>query len=85
MPHLMNCPHSEAGWCLACVKQEHEKHERLTTACANLVRTSHRMMRPFSERGAKDVGVQASADQWGAAWAEMRTALAELGVELPKV
>ena len=21
MPHLMNCPHSEDGWCLNCVKE----------------------------------------------------------------
>ena len=21
MPHLMNCPHSERGWCLDCVKE----------------------------------------------------------------
>jgi len=21
MPHLMNCPHSEEGWCLSCVKE----------------------------------------------------------------
>lgn len=21
MPHLMNCPHSEDGWCLDCVKE----------------------------------------------------------------
>ena len=21
MPHLMNCPHSEDGWCLSCVKE----------------------------------------------------------------
>lgn len=20
MPHLMNCPHSEDGWCLSCVR-----------------------------------------------------------------
>lgn len=22
MPHLMNCPHSETGWCLDCVKAQ---------------------------------------------------------------
>ena len=31
MPHLMNCPHSEDGWCLACVKTMHEEHERRHT------------------------------------------------------
>lgn len=24
MPHLMNCEHSEAGWCLDCVKEIHD-------------------------------------------------------------
>lgn len=28
MPHLMNCRHSEDGWCLDCVKEEHESKER---------------------------------------------------------
>lgn len=27
MPHLMNCPHSPNGWCLDCVKEEHDKSE----------------------------------------------------------
>jgi len=25
MPHLMNCDHSHEGWCLACVKREHDE------------------------------------------------------------
>lgn len=25
MPHLMNCRHSEDGWCLACVKEQYEE------------------------------------------------------------
>lgn len=25
MPHLMNCPHSETGWCLDCVKEQWEE------------------------------------------------------------
>ena len=29
MPHLMNCQHSEDGWCLDCVKAEHEDSERV--------------------------------------------------------
>lgn len=24
MPHLMNCGHDENGWCLACVKEQHD-------------------------------------------------------------
>ena len=26
MPHLENCRHSETGWCLDCVGEEHRKH-----------------------------------------------------------
>lgn len=29
MPHLMNCSHSETGWCLGCVKEMHDESERL--------------------------------------------------------
>lgn len=29
MPHLMNCMHSEDGWCLDCVKEMHDESERL--------------------------------------------------------
>lgn len=29
MPHLMNCIHSDSGWCLACVKQLNDEKERL--------------------------------------------------------
>lgn len=24
MPHMMNCPHSDSGWCLACVQEQLE-------------------------------------------------------------
>lgn len=27
MPHLMNCSHSEFGWCLDCVKAMHDEYE----------------------------------------------------------
>jgi hypothetical protein len=29
MPHLINCDHSEDGWCLDCVKTLHDEHDRL--------------------------------------------------------
>jgi hypothetical protein len=36
MPHLQNCAHSEAGWCLDCVKKLQDGwEERFTDACAN--------------------------------------------------
>lgn len=39
MPHLMNCSHQADGWCLECVKREHdnreiEKREEFTVAYA---------------------------------------------------
>jgi hypothetical protein len=27
MPHLMNCPHDEDGWCLKCVKKLYDEKE----------------------------------------------------------
>ena len=27
MPHLMNCQHSDSGWCLECVKKMHDDYE----------------------------------------------------------
>lgn len=29
IPHLMNCSHSEEGWCLDCVKLQHDQVECL--------------------------------------------------------
>lgn len=29
MPHLMNCSHSDEGWCLGCVKEQNEELEAL--------------------------------------------------------
>lgn len=29
MPHLMNCLHSEAGWCLDCVKELYDESRKL--------------------------------------------------------
>lgn len=28
MPHLMNCGHSDTGWCLDCVKEMYDENER---------------------------------------------------------
>lgn len=33
IPWLMNCPHSEDSWCLACVREMGEENERLREAC----------------------------------------------------
>jgi len=32
MPHLMNCPHSDEGWCLACVGRLQEIIDRMPLA-----------------------------------------------------
>ena len=41
MPHLMNCDHSESGWCLDCVKKLQDGwEERFEDAVAN-VRYQH--------------------------------------------
>jgi len=37
MPHLMNCPHSEEGWCLACVKEQWEELDKLKDAARVVV------------------------------------------------
>lgn len=29
IPHLMNCSHSESGWCLDCVKELWEENQEL--------------------------------------------------------
>jgi len=34
MPHLMNCSHSDDGWCLDCVKELHDEKEKLESAFA---------------------------------------------------
>lgn len=28
MPHLMNCPHMDDGWCLSCVRELWEESEK---------------------------------------------------------
>ena len=32
MPHLMNCPHQDHGWCLACVKTLNAENDKLAEA-----------------------------------------------------
>jgi hypothetical protein len=31
IPHLMNCSHSEDGWCLDCVAELHSQYEELSS------------------------------------------------------
>lgn len=35
MPHLMNCPHSDTGWCLSCVGALYAENERLKAKLAH--------------------------------------------------
>jgi hypothetical protein len=61
MPHLMNCPHSETGWCGDCVKQQWEelyesridagKYERCLDAAAQ------RLNEVYELRDVKVVGL----------------------------
>ncbi len=37
MPHLINCDHSDDGWCLDCVKRLHDEYEELFTASEKLL------------------------------------------------
>lgn len=36
MPHLMNCEHSDDGWCLGCVNDLHARCERAEAVVASL-------------------------------------------------
>jgi len=37
MPHLMNCPHSDYGWCLTCVKGLFDELEHATAPTPGLL------------------------------------------------
>lgn len=47
MPHLMNCRHSDSGWCLMCVKEMHDAAEDQHAACGPDV-SVHRTGRAYS-------------------------------------
>lgn len=36
MPHLTNCAHSEDGWCLDCMKEQHEAIAPILRDCDEL-------------------------------------------------
>tara|TARA_Y100000310_G_scaffold344948_2_gene460691 strand:- start:503 stop:739 length:237 start_codon:yes stop_codon:yes gene_type:complete len=36
MPHLMNCAHSDSGWCLDCVRALHDLYEAEQYYCGLL-------------------------------------------------
>lgn len=41
MPHLMNCPHSDDSWCLACVNDLHGKAEFFQEQLSHLLAAIH--------------------------------------------
>jgi hypothetical protein len=41
MPHLMNCGHSDDGWCLDCVRELHDSAERLRGINSDLCRKAN--------------------------------------------
>jgi len=51
MPHLMNCDHSDEGWCLDCVKQMHDELERERDEARTAAKTLYVNMPPPSISG----------------------------------
>lgn len=77
MPHLMNCPHSVDGWCLACVKdlwdeiqQLREGSQKASSAAAEHISTLSRAI----------AGTSASADRTANELAEIKRHLLSIKV-----
>jgi len=43
MPHLMNCAHSDSGWCLACVGELEAEREHLERRIREISESEHRV------------------------------------------
>lgn len=79
MPHLMNCGHSDNGWCLACVKTlederyntviEAGKYEYALQAALQRQKTAEKQLAQLSEQLAK---AEAEAKRYREAWASVR-------------
>lgn len=41
MPHLMNCPHADEGWCLECVRKLYETAARLRDQMLQIEQVAH--------------------------------------------
>jgi hypothetical protein len=54
MPHLMNCGHSDTGWCLACVKELHDEKEAAEASLAAATEERDKLREAY----------QAAHDQW---------------------
>jgi hypothetical protein len=50
MPHLMNCEHSDEGWCLACVDELEEARRSLEVQMEIMVKIIKNMV-PFVPEG----------------------------------
>lgn len=44
MPHMMNCPHTPAGWCLMCVVKLGNENMTLAAALSEVVAVNRRAM-----------------------------------------
>lgn len=82
MPHLMNCGHSDDGWCLACVKTlederyntviEAGKYEYALQAALQRQETAEKQLAQLREQLAK---AESEAKRYREAWFLVRDAL----------
>lgn len=73
MPHLMNCGHSDDGWCLACVKTlederyntviEAGKYEYALQAALQREETAEKQLAQLSEQNEKLIAVAKAAKE----------------------
>ena len=58
MPHMMNCGHSDTGWCLDCVRELHDRAEKADTAAEVLgqraLNIERRWIETFEKRAARE-------------------------------
>lgn len=65
MPHLMNCGHSDTGWCLDCVREQWDELQHTSDALASLAYTAERcadLIVSVSDRYDLDVAVESAKD-----------------------
>jgi len=89
MPHLMNCSHSEDGWCLGCVtalwdeyngpgkREAAKKGEKLTAAINNACKTLPDNAEIIIELSSGYADVELQIDGQFAAFTSSRDSLAE--------
>lgn len=67
MPHLMNCPHSEIGWCLECVKALHDDFETAESESRRLRSERDKLLLQIdnSTDGCEAITDEWLRDEWG--------------------